>query len=74
MDCVVLELPQAIPGLDALSLQALKAVEEVGHVMGSYREAVADGVVTPVEKRQVRDKIYGATAALMTFAKSLEEI
>jgi len=74
LGCVVLDLPNpGHPGLEALSLQAIKAAQEVGEVLGAYREAAEDGVVTDAEKRHVRDKIYEALSALMTFTRSLED-
>lgn len=72
MSCVVIELPRIPAGMDPLSLQALKAVEEMGQVMAEFRQAIADGVVTPTEKGRVRTKIYDTIQALTALGAALE--
>jgi predicted transcriptional regulator len=72
MGCVVIELPRTPAGMDPLSLQAMQAVEEMGQVMGEFRKAVADGVVTAKEKALVRAEIYETIQALTALGAALE--
>jgi hypothetical protein len=74
LGCVVIDLPEAVLGMEPLSMQAIQSVKEVGDVMEAYLKAAGDGTIDRGDKKDVRKEIYEAVAALMTFAKSLEAV
>jgi hypothetical protein len=73
MDCVVIDLPKATACMDALSLQAIQTVKEVGDVMEAYLKASGHTCLDQKDKRNLRKEVYEAIQALVVFGHSIED-
>lgn len=70
---VAIKLPEAIPNLKTVQLNALKAASEFGGLMREVEMSCADGVLTEREKERICKEGWEAIEAIMQIVKGCEE-